>query len=346
MMKEYMTLHILALILGTLLDCLIGDPHFLPHPIRGIGRLITWTENRLRPETDAAENKEPDAAEETEPDPKCTHRRGILLWFTVIFAVLAMTMSVMVVSYLVNRWLGFAVEVILTCYILAAGSLCRESMAVAAKLSEQDLTGAKQALSMIVGRDTAPLSEAEVIQAAVETVAENTSDGVIAPLLYTALGGPVLGMVYKAVNTMDSMLGYHNDRYEHFGRFAARADDVCNFLPARISALCMIASAAILGRISDIYSGKNAYRIWKRDRRNHTSPNSAQTESACAGALGLKLGGAHLYQGVLVEKPTIGDAVREIETADIRRANGLMFVTEVVAVLIVTGLLTALRFLN
>ncbi len=345
-MKEYMTLHIPALLLGILLDLLIGDPHFLPHPIRGIGRLIACLERRLRGPETASDGAVETASEDGDLGPNRLRRRGILLWFTLIFVVLAITMSVMVVSCLVNRWIGFTVEVILTFYILAAGSLRRESMAVAKNLSAKDLSGAKQALSMIVGRDTAPLGEEEIIQAAVETVAENTSDGVIAPLLYTAIGGPVLGMVYKAVNTMDSMLGYHNEKYEHFGRFAAKADDVFNFLPARISALCMIASAAALGVFSKTYSGRGAGRIWLRDRRNHTSPNSAQTESVCAGALGLKLGGAHLYQGVIVEKPTIGDAVREIETADIRRANVLMFVTEAVAVLLVTGLFSALYFLN
>ncbi len=161
-----------------------------------------------------------------------------------------------------------------------------------------------------------------------ETVAENTSDGVTAPLLFTALGGPVLGFVYKAVNTMDSMLGYRNERYEHFGRTAARMDDRFNYLPARISALLMILAAFLAGLFSDSFDGKRAFRIWRRDRRCHLSPNSAQTESACAGALGLRLGGTHLYGGRPVEKPAIGDRVREVAEADVARANVLMAVTE------------------
>ena len=173
---------------------------------------------------------------------------------------------------------------------------------------------------MEAGRDTKPLSEAGIARAAVETVAENASDGVIAPLFYLAIGGPFLGWLYKAVNTMDSMVGYKNDRYLHFGRAAAKLDDLVNLIPSRLAALLLIVSAYLLR-----YDGKNAYRIWRRDRRNHKSPNSAQTESACAGALGLRLAGDAWYFGKLVPKPYIGDEIHPIEPQDIRRVNRLMY---------------------
>lgn len=191
-------------------------------------------------------------------------------------------------------------------------------------LSTDGVDAGRRAVSMIVGRDTSVLDAAGVTRAAVETIAENTSDGVIAPMLYTAIGGPVIGFVYKAVNTMDSMLGYKNDKYMYFGRFAARLDDVVNFIPARISAYLMIAAAFIGGRQFD---GKNAYRIFKRDRFNHASPNSAQTESVCAGALRVQLAGDAVYFGKLVKKKYIGDGLREIEYEDIKRANRLMYIT-------------------
>jgi len=183
---------------------------------------------------------------------------------------------------------GVILEMIMTYQILAAKCLKVESMKVYKCLKENDLIAARHAVSMIVGRDTGRLDETGVAKAAIETVAENTSDGVIAPMLYTALGGPVLGFFYKAVNTMDSMVGYKNEKYLHFGRAAAKLDDVMNFLPARISALLMVGTAFISGKG---YNGKQAWRIWRRDNRKHASPNSAQTESVCAGALGIQLAG-------------------------------------------------------
>lgn len=197
-------------------------------------------------------------------------------------------------------------------------------MKVYDRLAAKDLEGARTAVSMIVGRDTGLLDEAGVIKAAVETVAENTSDGVIAPMLYLALGGPVLGFFYKAVNTMDSMIGYKNEEYLYFGRCAAKLDDVLNFLPSRISALLMVAASLLPGRDFD---AKGAWHIWQRDRLQHTSPNSAQTEAACAGSLGVRLAGNASYFGRMVEKPTIGDDMRPVEYEDIRRANRLMYRT-------------------
>ena len=189
-------------------------------------------------------------------------------------------------------------------------------------LAEDNLAAARTAVSMIVGRDTDVLDETGVAKAAVETVAENTSDGVIAPMLYLAIGGPAAGFLYKAVNTMDSMVGYKNEKYLYFGRCAAGLDDILNFIPARISALLMIAASFLSGKD---YNGKNAWRVWKRDRRNHASPNSAQTESVCAGSMGICLAGNASYFGKTVEKPTIGDTERAVEYEDIKRANMLMY---------------------
>lgn len=328
-MKEYLILHTIALTLGVILDQIVGDPHSFPHPIRLIGSLIYALDKKLLGETLQGNR-----------DNKKEVRRGLALWIIVILATLSLTFAVWFGAFYINRYLGVLVETVLTCYILAARSLCRESMAVSKELFKGDIEGARYALSMIVGRDTKELNEEDIAKAAVETVAENTSDGVIAPLIYTALGGPVLGFMYKAVNTMDSMVGYRNDRYEFFGKVAAKADDVFNYIPSRLSAIFMLAGTFIMEIFNKTYNGERAFKIWKRDRLNHKSPNSAQTESVCAGALGLKLGGAHYYRGVLVEKPTIGDEVRKTETKDIRRANSLMFMTEAVAFILILNILT------
>lgn len=252
------------------------------------------------------------------------YKRGMLLAFTVIFATFAISVIIIVAANSINLYAGVIAEAVMTWQILATKCLRVESMRVYDALRTDGVDAGRRAVSMIVGRDTSVLDAAGVTRAAVETIAENTSDGVIAPMLYTAIGGPVLGFVYKAVNTMDSMLGYKNDKYMYFGRFAARLDDVVNFIPARISAYLMIAAAFIGGRHFD---GKNAYRIFKRDRFNHASPNSAQTESVCAGALRVQLAGDAVYFGKLVKKKYIGDGLREIEYEDIKRANRLMYIT-------------------
>ncbi len=324
-----------ALICGILLDQIVGDPYFMPHPIRDIGTLIMFLEKKLLGETKGVADRNPEKEK----------RRGIILWFIVILTTVFFATLIVIGSYMINKYLGIVVESILTCYILAARSLCKESMAVSKELAKGDIPGARYKLSMIVGRDTAELSEEEIVKAAVETVSENTSDGVIAPLIYTAIGGPILGFLYKAVNTMDSMLGYKNDRFKDFGFFAAKADDVFNFLPSRISALFMIAGAFVLRIFSKAYDPKGAAKIWKRDRLNHKSPNSAQTESVCAGALGLKLGGPHLYGGVMVDKPFIGDEIRSAEISDVRRSNNLMFMTEGLSAVVLFLILMTVLFL-
>lgn len=311
-----MCYHIFAFIAGFVLDLLIGDPHFIPHPVRLIGSLISFCDKRLN--CDAGYNISEKKVN------LIKYKRGMLLAFTVIFATFAMSVIIIVAAYSINLYAGVIVEAVMTWQILATKCLRVESMRVYDALRTDGVDAGRKAVSMIVGRDTSVLDAAGVTRAAVETIAENTSDGVIAPMLYTAIGGPVLGFVYKAVNTMDSMLGYKNDKYTYFGRFAARLDDVVNFIPARISAYLMIAAAFIGGRQFD---GKNAYRIFKRDRFNHASPNSAQTESVCAGALRVQLAGDAVYFGKLVKKKYIGDGLREIEYEDIKRANRLMYIT-------------------
>lgn len=311
-----MCYHIIAFIAGFVLDLLIGDPHFIPHPVRLIGSLISFLDKRLN--SDVKYNSSENEANLTK------YKRGVLLAFTVIFATFAVSVIILVAAYSINLYAGVIAEAVMTWQILATKCLRVESMRVYDALRTDGVEAGRRAVSMIVGRDTSVLDEAGVTRAAVETVAENTSDGVIAPMLYTAIGGPVLGFVYKTVNTMDSMLGYKNDKYMYFGRFEARLDDVVNFIPARISAYLMIAAAFIGGRQFD---GRNAYRIFKRDRFNHASPNSAQTESVCAGALRVQLAGDAVYFGKLVKKKYIGNGLREIEYEDIKRANRLMYIT-------------------
>ena len=298
-----MKYHLLAFCAGFLLDLAFGDPYWLPHPVRAIGKLISVLEKMLYGRG---------------------HRRfrGFVLVLLVCLIVELCVFAVLAAGYMVHPVLGCILEALMTYQLLAAKCLKVESMKVYDKLENGTLEEARKAVSMIVGRDTANLTAEEVAKAAVETVAENTSDGVIAPMLYLAAGGPLLGFLYKAVNTMDSMIAYKNERYIDFGWFAAKTDDAANFVPSRISALLMISACAFLGRS---FSFKNAWRIYKRDRFNHESPNSAQTESACAGALGLRLAGPASYAGIIENKPFIGDETRKIENADIKRANKLMF---------------------
>ena len=300
--------HLAAILAGYLLDLCLGDPHSMPHPVRAIGNLIVWLEKYLRP------------AGKKHATERGERRAGVLFVCLVLLVTGSVAGAILWVSRLGGIWIQTVVEAVMTYYLLAARSLRDESMAVCRKLEAGEIEEARYAVSMIVGRDTKPLSEAGIARAAVETVAENASDGVIAPLFYLAIGGPLLGWLYKAVNTMDSMVGYKNDRYLHFGRAAAKLDDLVNLIPSRLAALLLIVSAYLLR-----YDGKNAYRIWRRDRRNHKSPNSAQTESACAGALGLRLAGDAWYFGKLVPKPYIGDEIHPIEPQDIRRVNRLMY---------------------
>ena len=299
--------HLMALAIGFALDLVVGDPHWLPHPIRLIGRLISGLERILRRVFPAT--------------PKGERAAGVVLVVLVCTISTACAIALLVLCGMASPWLALAVESIMCYQMLATKALKDESMKVYDALAAGDLAAARSAVSMI-GRDVERLDAAGVTRAAVETVAENASDGVVAPLLFIAVGGAPLGVFYKAVNTMDSMVGYRNEKNRYIGTAAARFDDVLNFVPARLSGVLMVCAASI-ARLD----AKGAWRIFLRDRRKHASPNSAHTEAACAGALDVALAGDAWYFGKLVEKPTIGDALRPVEAADIVRANRLLYAT-------------------
>ena len=303
--------HLTALLLGFCIDLLLGDPRWLYHPVQAIGALISHLEPPLR-----------------RAFPRRLRLAGAVLVIAVVAITGIVTGGVLFLLHRLHPVAGFVGETIVCWLILATKSLRTESMKVVKALETGTLDDGRKAVSMIVGRDTEHLSEEEVLKAAVETVAENASDGILAPLLFAAVLGPVGGMCYKAVNTMDSMVGYKNDRYLDFGRAAAKVDDVLNFLPARISGFLMCL-AAYCG-----FDGKNAFRIFFRDRKNHASPNSAHTEAACAGALGIQLGGTHDYFGKPVVKPTIGDDLRPVRRSDVAAANRLALLTAILALLL------------
>ena len=310
-----------AILGGALLDCLLGDPAWMPHPVIYMGKAISALEKRLRRALPATQEGE--------------RRGGRILAAVLPLGTLLISGAVCVLTQMIHPVLGFLVQLIWCWQALAARGLAQESQNVYRELAKDDLSAARTAVARIVGRDTAELTGEGVAKAAVETVAENTSDGIIAPLFYMLLGGAPLALCYKAVNTMDSMVGYKNDRYLNFGRAAAKLDDAVNYLPSRLAALLWIAAAASSG-----FDTKGAWRIWRRDRRNHASPNSAQTESACAGALGVQLAGSACYFGVRYEKPTIGDPNRPVCPEDILRADRMMWVTAALA--LVLGLLIRL----
>ena len=301
-----------AVLGGFVLDTLFGDPPWLPHPVVLMGKAISALEKRLRarlPQT-----------------PQGELLGGAVVAFTLPVGTFLLTSLVCLGAAKLSPWLGLAVQMFWCGQALAAKGLAQESTNVYRALIKPDLPAARKAVSRIVGRDTQNLTLEGVTKAAVETVAENASDGVIAPLLYMLLGGAPLALTYKAINTMDSMLGYKNEKYLYFGRAAAKLDDAANYLPSRLAGLLWCAAAALTGN-----SPKGAWRIWRRDRRNHASPNSAQTESACAGALGVQLAGPAYYFGEYYAKPTIGDPLRPIEPEDIRRAIRMMYAESVLA---------------
>lgn len=323
------------LICGALLDMVFGEPKRMRHPVVIIGSLISALEKKLN-------NTEKTGAQK--------RRAGVITVIVVCAASAAAAAVIPMLAFGAGFAAGFcmshagvipwmirgtlaqlfcgrlacvAVMSVMCWLMLAARSLKQESMKVYDAFERDDLEGARYSVSMIVGRDTSVLDRNGIIKAAVETVAENTSDGVTVPIFWMALLGAPGLYFYKAVNTMDSMIGYKNDMYMDFGRCAARLDDVLNYIPSRLTALCMIAAAWALPG----FDGRGAWRVWRRDRRKHASPNSAQTESACAGALGLQLAGPAVYFGVVHDKPFIGDAEREIEPSDIPAANRLMLAT-------------------
>lgn len=300
----------LSVFAGFGLDCLFGDPLSRLHPVVLMGKLISFSEKKLRarcPKT-----------------PQGERIAGTIMALLVPLISAGAGFLLLFLTWRVHPWAYFVLSAFFCWQCFAARCLMTESKKVVTALDGAGLDAGRRQVAMLVGRDTQDLTREQVVKAAVETVAENTSDGVVAPLFWMAILGAVGGLFYKAVNTMDSMVGYKNEKYLNFGRCAAKLDDAVNYIPARLSALGMIGAAFLLK-----LDGKNAWRIWRRDRRNHASPNSAQCESACAGALGVRLGGSASYFGKLYEKPTIGDPTRPIEGADVDRACKLMYGTSV-----------------
>lgn len=318
-----MILWLAPLLLAFLLDLLVGDPYFLPHPIRLIGKAIETGEKMLRklfPKTQGGQVA-----------------AGIVLGIAIPLLAFFLSFFILWAAYKVNLWVGMGLETIMCYQILAIKSLKKESMKVYEELKKGDLEGARQKVSMIVGRDTAHLNEEQVAKAAIETVAENTSDGTVAPLLFMAIGGAPFGFFYKAINTLDSMVGYKNDKYLFFGRFSAKLDDAANFIPARLAALMMIIASLFFKM-----DAQNGYRIFCRDRFNHASPNSAQTEAVCAGVLNIQLAGDAYYFGTLYSKKTIGDALRPVSYEDIAASNRLLYGTAFLCLVVASGIRAAM----
>lgn len=308
-----------AVSIGFVLDAIFGDPDFKLHPIRLIGYFILFLEKVMR-----------------RIFPKNERLGGAVMAICVLIICGGVPFAILFFAYRLNYFFGIAIESVICYFMLAAKSLKQAGMSVYKPLKNGDVDGARKSVSMIVGRDTESLDDIGITKAAVETVAENTSDGVIAPLIYMAIGGGVLGCVYKAINTMDSMVGYKNDRYINFGRFAAKIDDIANYIPSRISAYLMIFASKIMG-----CNSRNAYRIFKRDSRNHASPNSAQTESVVAGALEIQLAGDAYYFGKLYKKPFIGDSIKPIKYDNIADSIKLMYMTSVISAVLFVGLKVA-----
>ena len=312
-----MPAHIWALLAGAALDLLIGDPEWFYHPVRLIGKYIAFAERRARLGN---------------PSSAVLRRRAVVIALSTVLIAMLATGGIL---YLLHRWgfwphfIGMAL-ISWTC--LSARNLADEAAGVRRAL-EESLEAGRKRVGRIVGRDTARLSQREVICATLETVAENLTDGVISPMIYLALGGPVLGMAFKASSTLDSMIGYLDEKYRDVGWFGARMDDWFNFIPARITAILMCLCAFPLEM-----DGARAFRTVRRDHANHLSPNCAWSESAAAGALGVQLGGDHEYFGKVVQKPTIGDNLRPPELADVRRMNALMFAASGLALAIIAGI--------
>lgn len=312
---------VIPVIIGFLLDLLLGDPHWFKfHPIRLIGNLISLMEKTLRTLI--------------KKDKKQEFIAGIVLFVVVILVSVLVPGVILYIVYSINKYAGIITEGIMCYFLFATKALKDESMKVYEALKENDIEKSRNAVSMIVGRDTKNLTKEGIIKATIETIAENTSDGVIAPMFYMFIFGACGGFLYKAINTMDSMIGYKNDQYMYFGRFAAKADDVANFIPSRLAALLMIVVSYVL----PWFSGKNAFEIYKRDRKKSKSPNSCQTEAVCAGALNISLLGDAYYFGKLYKKESIGDDIEEISIEMIVHTNILLYGTAILGIVVMLGI--------
>lgn len=335
---------LLDVIAAFILDIFFGDPHWMPHPVRFIGWLINKTEKALRGLINKGSQGAATCIIQNEDKLRKSKRRaGLVLAFVVVGLTFLTVFIILKISMLISPILFHIVNIYFIYSSIAARCLAVEADKVYGKLVENDMEGARKSLAMLVGRDTQGLSPKEIIRGVVETTAENTVDGVISPLFYAVLGsmfalGAPLVYAFKAVSTLDSMVGYMNEKYIDFGRFSAKADDAANYMPARLSGLLLPLSAMLCGM-----NGSQSFKIMLRDRRNHKSPNCAYPESAVAGALGVMLGGNNVYFGKVVEKPTIGDLVRELEAADIRRSVRLMYCASFL--MLALGILTYLIFL-
>lgn len=308
-------MNILSIYIGYIMDLIIGDPYSFPHPVRYIGKLIKYTENRIR------------KVAKSDKGLKCG---GFVLWFITVGVTYLVTYSILKLSSFIS--FGYLIMNSLLIYTtLATKCLKDEAVKIYKVLKTGDVEKSRIQLSYIVGRDTQHLDEGEIIRATVETVAENTVDGIIAPMFYAFIGGAPLAMAYKAINTLDSTVGYKNEKYKDLGFASAKIDDIANYIPARISVLLMMIGSFVLG-----YDYKNSSKIAIRDRKNHKSPNCAYPEGAVAGALGVQLGGTNVYFGEVVYKPTIGDKIREIQIEDIVKTNKIMYATSMSSIIIFT----------
>ncbi|WP_434794072.1 Cobalamin biosynthesis protein CobD [Terrisporobacter petrolearius] len=308
-------MNLLSIYTGYALDLIIGDPYSFPHPVRFIGKLISFVEKQIR---------------KIATSDKALKIAGFFLWFVVVGVTLGST-SIVLRLFQFNKITYFLVNSILIYTTLATKCLKDESEKIYKVLKTGDLDKSRIQLSYIVGRDTTNLSEKEIVRATVETVAENTVDGIIAPLFYGFIGGAPLAMAYKAINTLDSTVGYKNDKYYYLGFASAKIDDIANYMPARLGVLLLSIGSLFVG-----FNFKNALKIGIRDRKNHKSPNCAFSEGAVAGALGIQLGGTNVYFGKEVYKPTIGDKKREIEIEDIVRTNKIMYSSSIISIIIFT----------
>ena len=305
----------LSIYIGYVLDLIIGDPYSFPHPVRFIGKLISFVEKQIRKITSSD---------------KGLKLSGFILWFITVGVTYGITYFI-VNLFKFNEVLYLVVNSILIYTTLATKCLKDESVKIYKVLKTGDIEKSRIQLSYIVGRDTTQLNEKEIVRATVETVAENTVDGIIAPLFYGFIGGAPLAMAYKAINTLDSTVGYKNDKYYYLGFASAKIDDIANYIPARIGVVLLSLGSLFAG-----FNFKNALKIGIRDRKNHKSPNCAFSEGAVAGALGIQLGGTNIYFGQEVYKPTIGDKTREIEIEDIVRTNKIMYLSSIISIIIFT----------
>ncbi|WP_054741903.1 adenosylcobinamide-phosphate synthase CbiB [Cellulosilyticum ruminicola] len=314
----------LQIIMGYILDLIFGDPYEFPHPVRFIGKLIRFVEGKVRK---CAKSK------------RALKVGGFILWLVTVGVTYLVAWSIVKVAD-IHPIVVFVVNAFLIYTTLATKCLKDEAVKIYKVLGTGDIEASRKQLSYIVGRDTSQLDEGEIVRATVETVAENTTDGIIAPLFYACIGGAPLAFAYKAINTLDSTVGYKNEKYGDIGFVSAKIDDVANYIPARLTAFLMMIASFILR-----YNARDCIKIAIRDRKNHKSPNCAYPEGAVAGALGIQLGGTNVYFGEVVYKPTIGDKKRETEREDIVRTNKFMYVTSIVALIIFIGIKIGLGML-